>query len=75
MTARATLGGLPVTRKGEGRPPREPSVRMRNSTEGRRVAATLPTETYVRFKAFVARRGGTAEQVIVAAITALLRED
>jgi Mrp family chromosome partitioning ATPase len=55
----------------EARPPREPSVRRRRSPDGRRVGATLPVETYVRFKAYVARHGGTGEEVIVGAIEAL----
>ena len=72
MTRGPSLGGVSVSRKGEARPRREPSVRRPRSPDGRRVGATLPIETYVRFKAYVARHGGTGEEVIVGAIKALL---
>jgi hypothetical protein len=72
VTRGASLGGVTVSRKGEARPPREPSIRLPRARDGRRVGAMLPTETYVRFKAYVARHGGTGEQVIVGAIEALL---
>ncbi len=66
-------GGHPIaSRKGEARPPPEPAIRTRRTAEGRRVGATLPTDTYVSFKAYVARRGITGEQAIVAAIGLLL---
>ncbi len=60
-------------RKGEASPPAEPRVR-RASKEGRRVGATLPTETFVAFKAYVARAGLTGEQAILAAILRLLED-
>ncbi|KAA5609842.1 hypothetical protein [Rhodovastum atsumiense] len=53
--------------KGEAKPPPEPVVRPRKGGS-RRVGATLPAELYVRFKAYVARRGGTGEQAIADAI-------
>ncbi len=59
--------------KGRARPPAEPAVRVRRGAEGRRVSATLPTELYVAFKAYVARAGVTGEQTIVEAIERLLR--
>jgi hypothetical protein len=52
--------GLPSFRgvlspKGLAKPPPEPAVRVCRTPEGRRVGATLPTDLYVRFKAYVAR--------------------
>jgi len=61
-----------LSRKGEARPPPEPAIRVRNA-DGRRVGAMLPTDLYVRFKAYVARSGQTGEHAIVAAIEQLIR--
>ncbi|MGE4480834.1 hypothetical protein [Acidocella sp.] len=58
--------------KGEATPLAEPKIRVPKRASGRRVGASLPTELYVRFKAYVARRGVTGEEAIVAAIEALL---
>jgi hypothetical protein len=74
MTARNPLRGGLVSRKGAALPPPEPAIRTRRKHEGRRIGATLPTDTYVAFKAHVARRGLTGEQAIVAAIERLLRD-
>jgi hypothetical protein len=70
-TGLRSLRGV-LSPKGEAKPPPEPAVRVRRTLEGRRVGATLPTDLYVRFKAYVARRGLTGEQTIVAAIEQLL---
>lgn len=72
MTDGKLQRGVLVSRKGAARPPPEPAIRSRRKTEGRRVGATLCTDTYVAFKAYVARRGITGEQVIVGAIERLL---
>ena len=56
-------------------PPPEPAMRVRRKAAGRRVGANLPVETYVAFKAHVARHGITGEQAIVAAIQLLLRNE
>ena len=74
MTAGGPRRGGLVARKGAAEPPPEPAVRTRRQAEGRRVGATLPTETYVAFKAHVARHGITGEQAILAAIERLVRE-
>jgi hypothetical protein len=47
-------------------------MRQHRSSGGRRVGATLPIETYVRFKGYVARQGKTGEQVILEAIGKLI---
>jgi hypothetical protein len=75
MTSGKRLGGPLVSRMGEAKPPPEPEIRRRRVAEGRRVGATLATETYVRFKAHVARHGITGEQAIVAAIELLLESN
>jgi hypothetical protein len=72
--------GLPAPRgvlspKGLAKPPPEPAVRVCRTPEGRRVGAPLPTDLYVRFKAYVARHGLTGEHAIVAAIERLVAED
>jgi hypothetical protein len=54
-------------------PPPEPAIRPRKGA-GRRVGATLPLETYVAFKAYVARQGITGEQAIAEAIERLVRD-
>lgn len=65
----------PAAARGTGEPEgRGGAIRTRRKQEGRRVGATLPTDTYVAFKAHVARTGATGEQVIVAAIERLLRD-
>jgi hypothetical protein len=74
MTDRNPLRGGLVSRKGAAVPPPEPAIRNRRRHEGRRVGATLPPDTYVAFKAHVARHGVTGEQAIVAAIERLLRD-
>jgi hypothetical protein len=74
VTGAERLPGRMMSRKGEGTPPPEPKIRIRLKTDGRRVGATLPTKTYVAFKAHVARLGVTGEQVIVAAIERSLRD-
>ena len=71
MSRHTKLAGGLACRKGEASPLAEPRVR-RTSKEGRRVGATLPIETYVAFKAYVARAGLTGEQAIVAPIQRLL---
>ena len=68
------LRGALVSAKGAARPLPEPATRPRWKTEGRRVGATLPTDTYVAFKAYVARHALTGEQAIVSAIERLLRD-
>ncbi len=73
MTDGRPQRGMLVTRKGDGRPPPEPAIRLRSKTEGRRVGATLPIDTYVAFKAYVAQHGVTGEQTIVSAIERLLK--
>jgi uncharacterized phage protein gp47/JayE len=50
------------------------AIRIRRKIDGRRVGTTLTIDTYVAFKAYVARQGMTGEQVIVAAIERLLRD-
>ena len=72
MTSGKRLGRPLVSRKGEAKPSPEPEIRRRRVAEGRRVGATLATETYVRFKAHVAQHGITGEQAIVTAIELLL---
>ena len=61
--------------KGEATPLAEPKIKAPPSAKSRRVGASLPTELYVRFKAHVARHGLTGEEVIVAAIEALLAKN
>ncbi len=58
--------------KGSALPPPEPSIKPPRRSGGRRVGATLPTDTYVRFKAHVARCGTTGEKAILTAIERLL---
>jgi hypothetical protein len=67
-------GGL-ISRRAAAIPPPEPMVRPRRKADGRRVGVTLQTDTYVAFKAYVARRGVTGEQAIVSAIERLLKDD
>ena len=74
MTGRNAPRGALAGRKGVATPPPEPAIRIRQKADGRRVGATLPTETYIAFKAHVARHGVTGEQAIVAAIERLLRD-
>lgn len=62
-------------RKGEATPLAEPKIKAPRRTKSRRVGASLPMELYVRFKAYVARRGVTGEEAIIAAIEALLARD
>ena len=64
--------GVSLSLKGRALPPPEPSLRPSHKVEGRRVGVTLPTETYVRFKVYVARSGATGEAAILAAIETLL---
>ena len=73
MTDPKRLGNLLASRKGEAKPPAEPTIRMRAAKHGRRVGTTLPIDMYVRFKVHVAERGTTGEQVIVEAIKLLLQ--
>ena len=61
-----------VCEPGKATPPPEPTTRQRPPSGGRRIGATLPVETYVRFKAYVARHGTTGEQVILEAIAQLI---
>jgi hypothetical protein len=70
-----SMTGALMSKKGAALPPPEPAIRAPRKTVGRRVGATLPTETYVAFKAHVARHGITGEQAIVAAIERLLRNE
>jgi hypothetical protein len=70
--ARAPAAGL-LSRKGEAKPPPKPAVRPR-AEDGRRVGSELPTDLYVRFKAYVAEHGLTGEQAIAAAIAPLIRD-
>ena len=72
MTGRAPPRGISLSLKGRALPPPEPALKTPRTVEGRRVGATLPTETYVRFKAYVARSGTTGERAILAAIEWLL---
>jgi hypothetical protein len=71
VSARAGDRGRLVTAPGAAAPPAEPRVRAR-AAAGRRVGATLPTEAFVSFKAFVARRGTTGEAVIIEALERLI---
>ena len=64
----------PESSKGQAVPPSEPLLRRPAQKRGRRVGATLPTETFVAFKAFVARNGMTGEQAIAMAIERLVRD-
>ena len=75
MKARTPPSAFPASRKGDARPPPEPAIRTPRQRAGRRVGATLPLDTYVRFKAYVARKGSTGEKEIVAAIEGLLGPD
>ena len=68
----ARLRGVSMGMKGAALPPPEPAIRLPRRPEGRRVGTTLPNETYVRFKAHVARSGTTGEQAIRLAIERLL---
>ena len=72
LAAQKPSGGVLASQKGQAKPPPEPTVRIRRKREGRRVGAMLPTDLYVAFKACVARRGLTGEQVIVDAIKKLV---
>ena len=72
MTGRTPPRGISLSLKGRALPPPEPALRAVRKVAGRRVGATLPTETYVRFKAYVAGSGTTGDKVIVAAIERLL---
>ncbi len=74
MTGGKARPGVMVWAKGTARPPAEPTIRPRRKPEGRRVGATLSIETYVAFKAYVARSGVSGERAIVAAIERLIRE-
>ena len=74
MTGSKALGTGLIIRKGDARPPPEPTLRIRRPQVGPRVGVTLTTDTYVAFKAFIARRRITGEQAIAAAIDRLLRE-
>jgi hypothetical protein len=69
------VDGPLLHRKGEATPLAEPKIKTPKRSTSRRVGASLPTELYVRFKAHVARRGMTGEEVIIAAIEALLGRD
>ena len=64
--------GIRLGMKGSALPPPEPSIKPPRRSGGRRVGATLPTDTYVRFKAHVARCGTTGEDVILKAIEQVL---
>ena len=64
----------PAVRKGDARPPPEPTMRVRRPKLGPRVGVTLSSETYVAFKAFVARRRITGEAALAAAVERLIRE-
>ncbi len=72
MSAAARPAAGLLSRKGEAKPPTEPEVRPR-AGDARRVGSKLPTELYVRFKAYVARHGLTGEQAIASAIEQLVR--
>ncbi len=72
MTDRAPPRGISLSLKGRALPPPEPTLRAVRKVDGRRVGATLPTDTYVRFKAYVAGSGMTGDRVILAAIEKLL---
>jgi hypothetical protein len=61
-----------ICEPGKATPPPEPATRQRPPSGGRRIGATLPVDTYVRFKAYVARHGTTGEQVILDAIAQLI---
>ena len=71
MTGVTPPCGVLASRQGQARPPPEPAIRPRKGA-GRRVGATLPCETYVAFKAYVAREGITGEQAIVEAVDRLV---
>ena len=64
--------GVSMSRKGDALPPPEPAIKVARKPVGRRVGTVLPNETYVRFKAHVARSGATGEMVIRLAIERLL---
>ena len=75
MTTPTRLSGaVQASLMGLAKPPPEPTVRIRRKGEGRRVGAMLPTELYIRYKAYVAGTGLSGEAVIVEAIERLLRQ-
>jgi hypothetical protein len=75
MIRERSMGSALMSRKGAAVPPEEPAIRRRQKTDGRRVGATLPHDSYVAFKAYVARHGVTGERAIIAAIEHLVRDD
>ena len=74
MTREGRVPKASKGRKGVALPPPEPTLRHRRQQQGARVGATLPHETYIAFKAHVARQRTTGDRAIVAAIERILRE-
>jgi len=67
-------GGARASRKGVALLGPEPADRARRPAGGRRVGTTLPGETHVAFKTYIARLGVTGGQAILAAIERPLHE-